>query len=46
VLANIVRNDTDESIRRSAIRALGSRQDQESMKVLEELLKQAPPRRG
>jgi HEAT repeat protein len=45
VLANIVRNDTDESIRRSAIRALGTRQDQESMKVLEELLKQVP-RRG
>jgi len=45
VLANIVRNDTDESIRRSAIRALGTRQDQESMKVLEELLK-AAPRRG
>ena len=45
VLANIVRTDTDESIRRSAIRALGTRQDQESMKVLEELLKQVP-RRG
>jgi hypothetical protein len=47
VLANIVRNDTDESIRRNAIQYLGNRKEPEALKVLEDLLKEAPkPPRG
>jgi HEAT repeats len=46
VLAKIVRSDTDDSIRRSAIQYLGNRKEPEALKVLEDLLKEAPKPRG
>lgn len=46
VLTNIVRNDPDESIRRSAIQQLGSRKEPEAQRALEDILKQPSQKRG
>jgi hypothetical protein len=46
VLANIVKNDSDETIRRAAIQQLGNRKEPDAIKTLEDILKQPAQKRG
>ena len=46
VLANIVKNDPDETVRRAAIQQLGNRKEPDAMKTLEDILKQPAQKRG
>jgi HEAT repeat protein len=46
LLARIIKNDADETIRRTAIQQLGLRKETEAMKALEDLLRETPKSRG